>query len=440
VEQARSEARQRRGGSWSLLDTSLLSGAGRDAVNSLGGQLAAQDVLRVHVAGTARNGSTLTETDQTGDLPSFRVEFECLRNGAALVEVEVAPCPAYQPYRPLVASFVKHCAVSSNNGFDLSTEELSPDGGAAQADLVADGTLLRSLGTVGNLKDSVTLFWRSRELGLGPPDSCELTCDENITASMARTVVESTGKASIMGRQELEFGCLATGVAHCSLEFGWRGRKKGRTLEFSKACGGELDFIVKANHPEIFLQGHHGLDREATIHAWKAARFTLSLNPAHWMGATEDIHLGHPVINSTHPEILLASLGSTVGSKLSAETTVDLEVNMRCVKTGHAPVEVTMPVLAQKTLFLPVKFSFVKTCVRSDTEDWAVPIGVYAVAFFVSLILTVVLRIFVQRKLDDRKMVAFGTESDLNTTNMDLQYGSDVEAHEDELEQSDTHT
>mmetsp|Transcript_54209 Transcript_54209/g.144843 ORF Transcript_54209/g.144843 Transcript_54209/m.144843 type:complete len:207 (-) Transcript_54209:21-641(-) len=185
---------------------------------------------------------------------------------------------------------------------------------------------------------------------------------------MARTVVESTGKASIMGRQELEFSCLATGVAHCSLEFGWRGRK-GRTLDFSKACGGELDFIVQANHPEIFLQGHHGLDREAT-HAWKAARFTLSLNPG--MGATEDIDLGHPVINSTRPEILLASLGSTVGSQLSAEATVEMEVNMRCLKTGLSPVEVTMPVLAQKTFFYPVKFFFVKTCVRSDTEDWAV--------------------------------------------------------------------
>jgi len=72
---------------------------------------------------------------------------------------------------------------------------------------------------------------------------------------------------------------------------------------------------------------------------------------------------------------------------LSAEPNVDMEVNMRCFKTGHAPVEVTMPVLAQETFFCPVKFFFVKTCVRSDTEDWAVPV-VYAVAF-VSLTVTV---------------------------------------------------
>merc|ERR1719265_2211382 len=111
--QSGTEAKQRAQGMWGTED-----------------QKTDDTLLRVHFRGELGHGGRLP-TIPAGSpepVPSVSLQFECLHAGTALVEIEVATSPAYQPYRPAVVSFLKQCGGLYRQGFDVSTHAFAEGG------------------------------------------------------------------------------------------------------------------------------------------------------------------------------------------------------------------------------------------------------------------------------------------------------------------------
>jgi len=333
------------------------------------------------------------------------MEVECLRKGAALIEVEVAPYPAYQPYRPAVLSFVKQCGGVMREGFDVATHMLAP--AFVMPNLIKDGVATNKnafAGDVGNVQSTFSFYWRVAHTSLGPPDATRISCDGGFVSSSLLKPASPTRAAGgvLVGRQDVRFSCSRSGVSWCTLNFAWQ-LYEGPSLRVRKFCGGQrkdIDvFSDMAGAPAVLLQGQEsrawGINPEVTLPADQdKTTFTVSLDRALKPGE-QILKVAPPTIKVYDPDVVealavgdLAGGGPVDGDKDGGS---DLGVQTKCKKTGSSRIEVTLPISSFEP-FKPLNFAFTKHCtvVAYYQQWWIVALITFGTLFSLScLIMTV---------------------------------------------------
>lgn len=311
--------------------------------------------------------------------PGLKLDVMCVRKGAALVEVEIAPFPAYQPYRPVTFAFVKQCGGAVRQGFDVATHMLVPN--FVQPNLLRNGAPVKAAkkgfaGDVGNLKSTASVYWRSSDPSRGPPDAMRVTCEGGIVQSsvLAPSPPTRASGGILAGRQDIRFSCTRSGISWCTVHFAWK-LYEGPSVRLRKFCGGERDdvdvFSDMAGAPAVFLQGSRqdrawGKSPEVTLPADQdKTTFTVSLDRALKPGE-QILKVAPPQIRVYSPEVVEAVvLGQLAkGGDVDADKDggSDLEVETKCKKTGTSRIEVTLPISSFEP-FKPLNFAFSKTCV-----------------------------------------------------------------------------
>jgi len=386
---------------------------------SLSGGRKIPEVARVRLIGALQEGGALpaAATMAAGaEPPGLKLAVECLRKGAALIEVEVAPYPAYQPYRPTVISFVKQCGGRVTEGFDVATHMLVP--AFVAPNLIKDGAFSSKngfAGDVGNLQSTFSVYWRLADRSRGPPDAMRITCDGGIvSSSLLRPAAPTRGTGGILaGRQDVRFSCSRSGVSWCSLHFAWK-LYEGPSLKIRKFCGGmrkDVDvFSDMAGAPAVLLQGQEdqawGMNPEVTLPADQdKTTFSISLDRSLKPGE-KILKVSPPQIRVYNPDVVeamavgeLAGGGEVDGNKDGGS---DLEVQTKCLKSGESRIEVTLPITSFEP-FKPLNFAFTKRCtvISYYQQWWIVALMTFGSLFAVScLIMTVCVYRF-QGKLSD---------------------------------------
>eukprot|EP00747_Dinoflagellata_sp_TGD_P163518 gnl/TRDRNA2_/TRDRNA2_182263_c0_seq1.p1 gnl/TRDRNA2_/TRDRNA2_182263_c0~~gnl/TRDRNA2_/TRDRNA2_182263_c0_seq1.p1 ORF type:complete len:764 (+),score=128.08 gnl/TRDRNA2_/TRDRNA2_182263_c0_seq1:320-2293(+) len=415
VAQDKLEESRRQQGSWGLPeDLGSVGGAKSPHGWSDGG------ILRVQLSGSLPNGGalpvTLGEPAEGAYRPALGIELECLREGAALVEVEIASYPAYQPYRPAVASFVKQCGGTVRRGFDLSTAAFSPGANGQHGNLVHDGVVVQKLPDVSNQDSLAAVYWRSRYAELGAPDASRLKCTGGIaSASFAQPTVVAHDGPELTGRQDMRFICHKAGTAHCTATFGWR-LYGGPSLHFNKVCGGERSDVDitsdLAAAPLVLLAGK---DQQSWSERGPEVvlppdedqtTFTVSLD--HQLRPGQDVlKVAPPQIRVFRPDIVQANVIGMLagGGEVDASDGADLDVQMHCLGTGTSRIEVTLPI-HQESEFKPLNFAFQKRCVLVSyyQQWWVVTLMSFSVLFLISC--TVMLALVIRFQMNFKKQEA----------------------------------
>lgn len=398
------ELRFQRQGFWGLPEVALGLGQMQPEPNHH-----SADIVRVVFSGSLADGGSLPATpvglpENMPGRPVLNVDLECLHEGAALVEIEIAPFPAYQPYRPINIALVKQCGGNVHQGFDVATKEMTLMSDTVIPDLIKNGKVVGNFGTVGNLDDMAVVHWRLRSGGLGVPDASHLTCGPHHHRHPGRGVVnaylvpptkEGTGDdGSITGRQEMHFNCSNAGIATCTLHFAWQ-LYDGPALHFRKVCGGVRgDLDIRSDvpgTPVVLLQGKQqsawSLDPKVTLPAdEERASFSISLDRALTPGE-EPLVIDSPQVRVLRPDIVKASVvgdlaeGGQVDSAMGVAT---LEVEMECLETGTSRIEVSLPVHAAQ--YQPIDFAFEKRCVVLSfwQQGYVMAIATFALLFCVT--------------------------------------------------------
>lgn len=402
---AAQEVSGRRAGRWGLI------GAPKRA-----GDRQAPEVARVRLIGALQEGGALPAASSLpagAPPPGLRVEVECVRKGAALIEVEVSPYPAYQPYRPAVLSFVKQCGGIVKEGFDVASHMLVPS--FVAPNFIKNGVFSKDgfMGDVGNLQRTHSVYWRLADRALGPPDAMRLTCDGGFVQSslLAAPMPTRASGGILAGRQDMSFICSRSGVSWCTLHFGWK-LYEGPSLRLRKFCGGtrnDVDvFSDMAGAPAVLLQGKEnsawGIHPEVTLPSDQAkTTFTLSLDRALKPGE-QLLKVSPPQIRIFNPEVVEAAVvgelarGGDVNGDQDGGS--DLEVETRCKKSGSSRVEVTLPINSFES-FKPLNFAFTKQCtvVSYYHQWWIVALLTFGTVFAFSCIVTAVCAYRFQGKL-----------------------------------------
>eukprot|EP00927_Polykrikos_kofoidii_P021809 TRINITY_DN20542_c0_g1_i1.p1 TRINITY_DN20542_c0_g1~~TRINITY_DN20542_c0_g1_i1.p1 ORF type:complete len:745 (-),score=105.62 TRINITY_DN20542_c0_g1_i1:52-2223(-) len=389
----------------------------------LGGTLAAGGPL------SAATGSLLQRRRQP---PGLVVDFVCRGHGLSLVEIELAPYPAYQPFRPTVVSFVKQCGDILHNGFGLASYPLHAPW-IATPDLVSDeGVVVGRLGTIDNTQRSTAVFWRSHWPNLGPPDATRLNCAvrvgakafggsgdvpinnrsvANVSLAGPVTVDASMDESGLLaGHQTVLSHCVQPGVVQCTLQFGWR-LHGGPSISFTKVCGGirsDVDVVSDLQTAKaVVLRGQEAPQwsaNPAVVLPPEENRqtFTVMLDKALEPGK-EALKVAPPTIRVLSPDVVNARLsgdlvlGGEVSSNVSAKS-MDIEVITECLETGSSRIEVTLP-LGGGEPFKPLTFAFLKRCyVVSYWQQWWISVlAIFLLIFLVSCTALLVGVIHLQR-------------------------------------------
>lgn len=409
------EAKWHEQGAWGLLQEERGAGA---AVH-------ADEIVRVRFAGALQDGGTLpVESSLPAHVspPTLGIDLQCLRLGVALVQVEVAPFPAYQPYRPATVAFLKECGGVIRGGFEVATHPLAMmrinTDVSNKADVVRSGLMEGQLQDVSNLKDTVEVYWRSFSSSpKGPPDSSTLTCSGGLLdAFVAPPLVTARSEESddLTGRMALHFRCKQAGTSACTLKFGWK-LFQGPSLKFHKVCGGvRSDVDITSNMPSarlVLLQGKDqagwGLNPQVTLPAEEdKTTFTVSLDRALQPGE-QVLSVAPPQIHVFRPEVLKAEIvgdlaqGGEVDS--SVDGSADIDVMLQCVKSGSSRVEVTLPIGSFEP-FKPLSFAFTKKCTVIEywQQWWFIAIVSFGGLFCLSATVMTVCVFNFQRKLSDQ--------------------------------------
>jgi hypothetical protein len=358
--QSGAETKQRAQGLWGM------EGQGTD-----------DDMLRVHFRGELGNGGTLPTipAGSTEPVPSVSLDLECMHAGTALVEIEVATSPTYQPYRPAVVAFLKQCGGLYRQGFDVSTRAFSS---GDVGNLVRDGKAIGKLPDLSNTLFGGALYWRDSNPSLDSPKVTLSCTDSLVKASMFDAVAASNDNVPT-GRKDISMQCLRDGNAQCTLSFAWH-VYDNIELHFQKICGGiRKDVDVQSDLPDaplVLLAGKAepawSLDPQVTLPPEEdKTTFTVSLDKALKPGS-EALKLAPPQVKVFRPDVCKAFIvGDMVdGGEVAAEDGSDIELQMQCLTTGTSRIEVTLP-LASSDDFSPLTFAFVKKCVViSYWQQW----------------------------------------------------------------------
>lgn len=453
------ESARQKAGWWGLSASDSIMGLQAVGQGGTNRSEPGSEILRVTFAGALRDGGVLpaSTTQVMGAPPAIEVGLECTRRGVALVEVEVAPYPAYQPYRPVVMSFLKECGGTLSKNLDAATHTLSSNlVGAASPevlDLVRDGMPLRkgAMFNVTNVEPEAYVYWRVRDPTLGPPSRSHLSCGGgHVVASLAEPFVTSAAPSSedapatLVGGLKMRFACQAAGEALCTLQFGWS-LYQGPAVYFRKSCGGirrDVDVWTGfAVAPIALLQGRAqtawDVNPQVTLPAEEErATFTVSLDQQMAPGA-EALELSPPQIRVFRPDVLEATivgslaLGGQVSTTVASENGADLEVEMHCKKSGDTRIEVTLPLGSKGSTegFSPLSFAFTKTCnVVSYWQQWWVValLSFSALCFLSCTVMTAVVLHFQSKfKTDIKGVVGVGSSREMHhvVDDPDAEYG-----------------
>jgi len=382
---ASKELSERHAGRWGLDNTQGVSSS-----SAGGGRGQSPEVARVHITGALQDGGTLPAASEIPNNvlpPGLRLNIECLTMGAALVEVEVSPAPAYQPYRPTMFSFIKRCGGFISHGFDVASHMLTTR--FVAADILKDGvpsgsTNDGSAGDVSNVGDSFSAYWRLADARHGPPEASSVTCEGNVvSASLSRPSPPTSVDGVLAGRQDVELQCARSGNSWCTLRFAWL-LYEGPSIRFRKFCGGIRKdvqvFSDMANTPAVFMQGQTdkvwGNDPEVTLPAEDDKTiFTIALDRMLAPGE-KLLKMEPPRLHIFRPDVVEAwTSGDLVaGGEIDKDSDggLDLEVQTKCKKTGTSRIEVTLPIKSIEP-FKPLSFAFNKHCsVTTWHEMWVV--------------------------------------------------------------------
>lgn len=388
--QAGAEAKHRDQGRWGLP-----AAAGNEGMAG-----AAAPLVHVSFTGALAAGGELQtaaeDLPEGVSRPALGVQLECLREGTALVQVEVAPYPPYQPYRPVVLSLVKQCGGIVSGGFDASTQVITPE---ASPDLVRDGAAVGNLPDVSNLQETAAIYWRDSG-GLGAPSASRVVCNSSIVdATLSSALVAASHGGGVpVGRQDLHFRCSGQGVALCTLRFAWR-LFEGPEVQFKKICGGVRDDVdIESDLPDVPLVLLAGQAQrswwdteggpQVTLPAEDdKATFTVSLD-RELKPDERALEISPPTIRVFRPDVVKAYImgdmvqGATVAS---SSDSVDLQVKMECLSTGDSRIEVALPI-GTGSSFKPVNFAFDKRCiiVAYWQQWWFLVVFGFLAVFFLS--------------------------------------------------------
>lgn len=369
---ANRELSERRAGQWGLDDTQGV------ASNPASGKTQEPEVVRVHIIGALQDGGSLPAVSQIPNNvspPGFRLNVQCLRMGAALVEVEVSPAPAYQPYRPTIISFVKQCGGVLSQGFDVSSRMLTAK--FVEPDILRDGAPVDSTnegfgGEVNNLAGTFSAYWRLADGSHGPPDASTVACEGNVvSAAISHSADPTPDQGTLSGRQDVKLQCVRSGTSWCTLKFGWQ-LYEGPSIKFRKQCGGIRKdvqiFSDLANTPAVFLQGQTdsvwGSEPQVTMPSEDDKTiFTIALDKMLAPGE-KVLKMEPPRIHIFRPDVVEAWTGGELvdgGEVVKDSDGGDLEVQTKCKKTGTSRIEVTLPIKSIEP-FKPLSFTFNKHC------------------------------------------------------------------------------
>jgi hypothetical protein len=347
------------------------------------------EIARVHFTGALQDGGSLPAAAEipTGlPPPSVRLEVECLRMGAALIEVEMSPVPAYQPYRPAVFSFVKQCGGAISHGFDVASHMLVPN--FVKPNILEDGVPTGAAeggyaGDADNVKNTFSVYWRLADRSYGPPDATSVACDGGIVASKLLPSPPPNYAAGdiVAGRQDVHLSCSKGGVSWCTLQFAWR-LYSGPAVRFRKFCGGTREdvdvFSDMAGAPAVFLQGKSnkawGLSPEVTLPADQDKTvFTIALDRTLKPGE-QVLKVSSPQLRVFRPDVVEAVAGGELLQGGQVDKNIDggsdLELLTKCKKTGESRIEVTLPIDSSEQ-YKPLSFAFTKQCsVVSYWQQW----------------------------------------------------------------------
>mmetsp|Transcript_120650 Transcript_120650/g.209490 ORF Transcript_120650/g.209490 Transcript_120650/m.209490 type:complete len:740 (+) Transcript_120650:43-2262(+) len=409
------EAKWHEQGAWGLLQEEIGSGATAHA----------NEIVRVRFAGALQDGGALpveSSLPAHASPPTLSIELQCLRLGVALVQVEVAPFPAYQPYRPAIVAFLKECGGRVLGGFEVATHPMAMarvnTEVSIKADVLRSGESMGRLRDVSNLKNTVEVYWRSSPGSpRGPPDSNTLTCNGGLVdAFVAQPLVTARSEESseLAGRLAMHFRCKQAGISACTLKFGWR-LFEGPTLKFRKVCGGvRSDVDITSDMPSarlVLLQGKDqagwGLNPQVSLPAEEdKTTFTVSLDRALQPGE-QVLSVAPPQIHVFRPDVLKAAIVGDLAEGGEVDSTVDgsadVEVVMQCVKSGTSRVEVTLPIGSFEP-FKPLSFAFTKKCTVIEywQQWWFIAIASFGGLFFLSTTVMGVCVFSFQSKLSEQ--------------------------------------
>jgi len=371
------ESQLRRSGDWGLAHSA------RDS----------NEVLTVRGGGGLGRGGLLqaasTWPPSVSAASALNMSLECINPGVALVEIELAPYPAYQPYRPVVVSFIKHCGTVVSGGFDIATRSLAPSAAAAlgsgagamvqtaDADLIRDGGLVGHLPGVGAETSALTLHWRSWHDGLGAPSSSTIHCagPANVSASLLATAAGEAETSMMYGQQVIHFECHSAGAVRCTLRLAWDALRRGPELQFRKRCGGvrhDVDIAsdLKA-HPVVLLQGQVDPSWSATPSAELAAGLDRASFTVLRHSAGDRIRLAMPSITISDTHVLRAHIEGPLASGGVVDSATgggELQVVTECIGAGTSHIQVAVS-FAEAGLFKPLSFAFTKTCAMSRLKE-----------------------------------------------------------------------
>lgn len=368
------EVRFRRAGLWGLPPhRGRANTSARDAV------------LRVHLEGAFAKGGRLKAASSwppgAQEGVDMGVTFECLSPGAALVEIEFAPYPAYQPFRPAVISFIKRCGALLNSGFDISTRPFQFNMGQTP-DLVLNGASVGRLPAIGGPSLAANLYWRSQHFDLGAPNANIVSCPGDVAEAWLDPPELGEAKdegGQLHGRQGMRFRCMRAGATHCTLRFAWQSLQQGPEIRFLKVCGGrrhDIDIASDIKHARVvLLQGKvdpsWGSHPQARLmEDVDRASFTLLQHTFQKLGE-DQIKLAAPKLRVITPGIVKASVGGALAGGGAVETSTDgakLEVSTECLAKGTTDIEVTLP-FAEGAMYEPIRFVFSKACARSQLQQ-----------------------------------------------------------------------
>ncbi|CAK0874149.1 unnamed protein product [Prorocentrum cordatum] len=332
------------------------------------GAASAQSVLRVAFAGALASGGQ----QPLGSVPAgaagtkIAVELECVEVGTALVEVQIAPLPLYQPHRPAVIAFVKQCGWTALDGVDVSTHPL--EDGDALPDIVSEGTVLKDLPELGPQNATATVYWDSLRRGLGPPDATTVDCGDGPANASVEVLEDSSGSS---GHMRLHLTCRGEGRATCAMRFGWR-LHRGPVVRFAKACSppgraASIESLMQrrlgALTPERAVTPVlcHGSAASLSSSAMEVPADAFKVICTFFPNAS--VGLSAAEVSVADPEVVhVVPTGSLAfGGEVDPHIGGNIELDLSCLQSGSSNVQVVLQQLPASSA-PPVVFSFSKRC------------------------------------------------------------------------------